>query len=339
MIEPNQRSFDKLPFNRFDKLKPLLKIFGKTAIITVADFLWNGCRKDLRLKLDNYVKSMAENCYQVYQDMTGHKVLGINIDKLEPPFALANFKVAIVIPYENKAESFEGRLILGFNEEQMAVQLAAGIAEHAGMPAEERMDEMATDILFEFMNTVAGKVITEWDKFGMTADFMPPEFVADLTFEDRQSDNLIIHSITLLLQGKKQLTILASLEEIEKRPLKDKKVLVVDDSKMIRFLLEKEFKKQGCKVFQAENGLDGFVKTQASQPDLIIMDLIMPKMGGLEAVARIRETHPSVPIIILTSTSKKEEVMTAAVHKVKGYVKKPIQMDRLLQLALNCFQS
>ena len=68
------------------------------------------------------------------------------------------------------------------------------------------------------------------------------------------------------------------------------------------------------------------------------MDLIMPKMGGLEAIARIREISPSVPIIILTSTSKKEEVMAAAVHKVKGYVKKPIQIDRLMQLAIKCFQ-
>ena len=270
--------------------------------------------------------------------MTGQTALGIKIDQLEPPFALASFKAAIVIPYENKAERFEGRFVLGFNEERMAVKLAAAIAGHAGMPVAEQMDEMATDILFEFMNTVAGKVITEWDKFGMTADFLPPEFVADLTFEDPQSGNLLIHSITLLLSGKEQLTILTSLEEIERNPLKDKKVLVVDDSKMIRFLLDKEFCKQGCQVVQAENGLDGFIKAQASLPDLIIMDLIMPKMGGLEAIAKIREINQSVPIIILTSTSKKEEVMAAAAQKVKGYVKKPIQMDRLMKLATNCFQ-
>ena len=215
---------------------------------------------------------MAENCYQVYQEMTGQNALGIKVDKLEPPFALASFKIAIVIPYENKAECFEGRFVLGFSEEHMAVKLASAIAEHAGMPAEERMDEMATDILFEFMNTVAGKVITEWDKFGMTADFLPPEFVADLTFEDQQTENLLIHSITLLLQDKNQLTILTSLEEIEKKPLKDKKILVVDDSKMIRFLLQKEFDKQGCQVVQAEDGLDGFNKAHAIKPDLIVMD-------------------------------------------------------------------
>jgi two-component system chemotaxis response regulator CheY len=288
--------------------------------------------------LENYIKSMAENCHQVYQEMTGHTVIGIKIDKLEPPFASASYKTAIVIPYENKEEGFEGRFVLGFNDEHMAVKLAGAIAEYTGMPAVDQMDDMATDILAEFMNTVAGKVITEWDQFGMTADFLPPEFVADLKFDDPRPGNLFIHSVTLLLSAKDKLTILTSLEETEKNPLKNKKVLIVDDSKMIRFLLAKEFGKQGCQVIQAEDGLDGFIKNQANQPDLIIMDLIMPKMGGIEAITRIREISPSVPIIILTSTSKKEEVMAAAAHKVKGYVKKPIQMDRLLQLAGSCFQ-
>ena len=226
----------------------------------------------------------------------------------------------------------------GFNEERMAVKLAGAIAEHTAMPAVSRMDDMATDILFEFMNTVAGKVITDWDQSGMTTDFLPPEFVSNLRFDDRRCGHLFIHSVSLSLPGNEQLTILTSLEETDKSPLNGKKVLVVDDSKMIRFLLVREFEKQGCQVIQADDGLDAFIKNQANQPDLIIMDLIMPKMGGLEAIARIRELSPNVYIIILTSTSKKEEVVAAAAHKVKGYIKKPIQMDRLLKLARSCFQ-
>lgn len=290
------------------------------------------------LGIDSYIKTMAENCFQVYQEMTGQKALGINLDKFEPPYAPISYKIAVVIPYANKAENFEGRFILGFNDERMAVSLAGKIAEHTGMPVIDQMDDLATDILFEFMNTVAGKVITEWDKFGMTADFFPPEFVADIKFNDQQAGEKLIHSVTLSLLGNEKLTILTSLEESEQSPLKDKKVLVVDDSKMIRFLLTKEFEKQGCQVTQAENGLDGIIKNQAIQPDLIIMDLIMPRMGGLEAIAKIRELNPSVNIIILTSTSKKEEVMTAASHKVKGFIKKPIQMDQLLKLSIKCFQ-
>jgi CheY-like chemotaxis protein len=287
--------------------------------------------------VDNYIQAMAEYCFQVYQEMTGKKAISVNINQVKPPFTDIQFKIAIVIAYENKKDNFEGRFILGFNDTSMAIRLADAIAKHAGMPEIDQMDEMATDILFEFMNTVAGKVITEWDRYGIRADFFPPEFVSDLNFNDLNGGELLLYSVTLSLPNKTQITILTSLEETEKNPLKDKKVLVVDDSKMIRFLLASEFKKHGCQVSQAENGLDGFIQAQSYQPDLIIMDLIMPKMGGLEAIAKIREINDSIPIIVLTSTSKKEEVMIAVKHKVKGYIKKPIQMDNLLKLAKSCF--
>jgi CheY-like chemotaxis protein len=292
----------------------------------------------ISLKFESQIKVVAETYYQIYEEMTGHSVREITFDKIDSPYAIEGFKKAIVIPYENEKENFEGRFVLGISDETMAVKLAAGIAESAGMPAVERMDDTATDILFEFMNTVVGKVITVWDKMGLTADFSPPEFVSDLQFNNQQSDDLAVYTITLKLRDNEKVMITVSSEKTKKSILKDKKVLVVDDSKMIRHLLTKEFEKQGCQVSEAENGLDGFIKTHAIQPHLIIMDLIMPKMGGLEAIDRIRELYTSVHIIILTSTSKKEEVIAAAQQKIKGFVRKPIQMDHLLKLARSCFK-
>jgi CheY-like chemotaxis protein len=292
----------------------------------------------ISLKFESQIKVVAETYYQIYEEMTGHSVREITFDKIDSPYAIEGFKKAIVIPYENEKENFEGRFVLGISDETMAVKLAAGIAENAGMPAVERMDDTATDILFEFMNTVVGKVITVWDKMGLTADFSPPEFVSDLQFNNQQSDDLAVYTITLKLRDNEKVIITVSSEKTKKSILKDKKVLVVDDSKMIRHLLTKEFEKQGCQVSEAENGLDGFIKTHAIQPHLIIMDLIMPKMGGLEAIDRIRELYTSVHIIILTSTSKKEEVIAAAQQKIKGFVRKPIQMDHLLKLARSCFK-
>lgn len=290
------------------------------------------------MDFENYIKSMAENCYHVFAEMTGQPVEGVKIESIEPPFSKISYKKAIVIPYENSQESFEGRFVLGFNDLDMAVKLAGSISHKMGMPVVAEMDDWATDILFEFMNTVAGKVITEWDNIGMAADFFPPEFATDLSFEDERSGELMINSVTLCLQNDEELALLTCLEENPKSTLKGKKVLVVDDSKMVRFLLVKELTKQGCCVIEAENGLEGFIKFHANRPDLIIMDLIMPKMGGIEAIEKIREINPSVHIIILTSTSKKKEVMAAAEHKVKGYIKKPIQIDQFLKVAQSCFQ-
>jgi hypothetical protein len=67
--------------------------------------------------LDKYIKSMAENCSRVYREMAGKTALGYKIDKLEPPFAMARFKAAIVIPYENQTQRFEVRFVLGLNAE------------------------------------------------------------------------------------------------------------------------------------------------------------------------------------------------------------------------------
>lgn len=288
------------------------------------------------MSFDDFIKVTAEKLYQVYREMTGKSAKGIDIQRVMPPFALVRYHPAIAIPYENKAQGFEGRFVLVFDKEDPAVKLAAAVGRHMGMPAVEKMDEGAISILLEFMNTMAGKVITEWEALGRPADFDSPKYLSDFSLHDETSDTEV-HYTCLILKREGSLSLFTLFRKKAKAVLKDKKILVVDDSKMIRHLLTTEFEKQGCRVSEAENGLDAFVRNQADQPDLIIMDLVMPKMGGLEAIARIRDMNPSVHIIVLTSSSKKEEVLAAAKHKVKGYVIKPIQMDQLLEMARSCF--
>jgi CheY-like chemotaxis protein len=288
------------------------------------------------MSFDDFIKVTAEKLYQVYREMTGKSAKGIDIQRTMPPYTVERYHPAIAIPYENKAQGFEGCFVLIFDKEDPAVELAAAIGRYMGMPAVEKMDEGAISILLEFMNTVAGKVITEWEALGRQADFGSPKYLSDFCLHDQASDTEVYHA-SLILKREASLSIFTLFREKAKAVLKDKKILVVDDSKMIRHLLTTEFEKQGCQVSEAQNGLDAFVRNQADHPDLIIMDLVMPKMGGLEAIARIREMNPSVHIIVLTSTSKKEEVLAAAKHKVKGYVIKPIQMDQLLEMARSCF--
>jgi DNA-binding NarL/FixJ family response regulator len=67
------------------------------------------------------------------------------------------------------------------------------------------------------------------------------------------------------------------------------------------------------------------------------MDLVMPELGGLEAISKIRGIAPSAPIIVLTSTAKKAEVLQAAKFKVKGYIRKPVDQEKLLDLSKSCF--
>ena len=83
------------------------------------------------------------------------------------------------------------------------------------------------------------------------------------------------------------------------------KVLIVDDSpavrRIVRVLFEDDTTFEVCG--EAENGREGLEKAEELRPDLVVMDLIMPVMNGLDAARAIRRIMPSVPIVLLTGNS------------------------------------
>jgi Response regulator containing a CheY-like receiver domain and an HTH DNA-binding domain len=99
-------------------------------------------------------------------------------------------------------------------------------------------------------------------------------------------------------------------------------VLIVDDSDVLRRVL-KEFlaKHAGADVFdEATDGRQAIVRVQASKPDLIILDLSMPGMGGYKAAAELKKLAPDVPILLFTMhDARPEDVgVDAVVSKVEG---------------------
>jgi CheY-like chemotaxis protein len=80
------------------------------------------------------------------------------------------------------------------------------------------------------------------------------------------------------------------------------RLLVVDDEKHIRQALERWFEAAGFEIDLAEDGQEAVEKCSSSSYDVITMDLVMPRMGGLEAVEKIRELAPDVPILIMTAS-------------------------------------
>jgi two-component system response regulator HydG len=77
-------------------------------------------------------------------------------------------------------------------------------------------------------------------------------------------------------------------------------ILVVDDEELIRWSLAEHLRGEGYDVEEAENGLQLLEKVTARTPDLILTDLKMPKMDGMEALRRLREQDADVPVIVLT---------------------------------------
>ena len=113
---------------------------------------------------------------------------------------------------------------------------------------------------------------------------------------------------------------------------KDKVILLVDD---VRFFLELEksfLKRTSCEIVMAENGEDAIKIAKETKPNLILMDLFMPKMNGDEACKAIKADPElkNVPVIMVTSAGKQEEMGRCQLAGCDDYLTKPINKMELL---------
>jgi NarL family two-component system response regulator LiaR len=118
------------------------------------------------------------------------------------------------------------------------------------------------------------------------------------------------------------------------------RVLVVDDHTVIRkglcLLLSDE--KYGIQVVgEASDGQDAIQKASLLNPDVILLDLIMPGMGGLEAIPSIRQLTPDARILILTSYAEDEQVQEAIRSGALGYLMKDASPDELVSTINNVY--
>jgi len=118
----------------------------------------------------------------------------------------------------------------------------------------------------------------------------------------------------------------------ESRSLKGLKILVIDDSKTIRRTAETLLTKEGCQVFTAIDGFDALSKIADHQPDLIFVDIMMPRLDGYETCSLIKHNKmfKETPVIMLSS---KDGLFDRARGRIVGseqYLTKPFTKDELL---------
>lgn len=111
------------------------------------------------------------------------------------------------------------------------------------------------------------------------------------------------------------------------------KILIVDDSVMIRVVTAKAFQGYECEVLEANNGVEGLAIASREKPDVIILDFSMPVMDGLEMLAKLKVDPDlrGVPVVMLTSEAGRETVLKIAKLGVKDYLIKPFKKDLLLE--------
>lgn len=101
-----------------------------------------------------------------------------------------------------------------------------------------------------------------------------------------------------------------------------KKILVVEDEPDMRQALAESLKHEGFEVIEAANGGEGLEEAIARRPDLIILDILMPKVGGMEMMKKLRQHNAwgrKVPIIMLTNLSADDKIMQGIVEDQPSY--------------------
>ncbi|MEI3599948.1 MULTISPECIES: response regulator transcription factor [unclassified Oceanobacillus] len=100
------------------------------------------------------------------------------------------------------------------------------------------------------------------------------------------------------------------------------KILIVDDEDMILEVLEAYFEKEGWETILASNGIEALKKIKENNPDIIILDLMLPDISG-EEICRLTRNESDVPIIMLTAKSTEDDLINGIVIGADDYVTKP----------------
>jgi len=108
-----------------------------------------------------------------------------------------------------------------------------------------------------------------------------------------------------------------------------RKVLLVEDDASIRYLVRQNLEFEGYEVVEAENGEEGLDKANAVDPDVLVLDLMMPKMSGMEVCKRLRQTGNEVPILMLTARSQSVDKIMGLKSGADDYLTKPFDVLEL----------
>jgi len=108
-----------------------------------------------------------------------------------------------------------------------------------------------------------------------------------------------------------------------------KRILLAEDEVALRDFVSRNLRARGFEVLEASNGLEAMALWEREDPHLLILDIMMPRMDGLEVCRRVRE-HSAVPIIVLTALDAESEKVTALDLGADDYLTKPFGVEELL---------
>ena len=117
-----------------------------------------------------------------------------------------------------------------------------------------------------------------------------------------------------------------------------KKILVIDDDFMNLKMAEHALRAQPYEIILADSGAAGLVELKKGKVDLILLDIEMPEMNGMETLKKIQEIYSDIPVIFLTASGHNQDVLNAIKLGAIDYIKKPFLPQNLLDRVAKVFQ-
>ncbi len=116
-----------------------------------------------------------------------------------------------------------------------------------------------------------------------------------------------------------------------------KRIMIIDDEKDVRLYLKTLFEKNGYETDMAQDGDEGYPKTVAYKPDLITLDILMPKQSGIRLYTKLKEDEvlKEVPVVVLTGLTQYQQFYQQDFPEDElpdAFVEKPIQQEELLKI-------
>ena len=121
--------------------------------------------------------------------------------------------------------------------------------------------------------------------------------------------------------------------------MKKYKVLVVEDDGELRLTIAEALAHNQFEVRQAVDGVEALERIQQDRPDLVMLDVNMPRMNGLDCLRRIKELDPSIIVIIMTAYSKIEDAVQAIKEGAYNYLAKPIKHQAIVELVQRALEA
>src|SRR3954451_8491156 len=108
------------------------------------------------------------------------------------------------------------------------------------------------------------------------------------------------------------------------------KILIVEDEPKMVAGLRDNFEYEGYEVMTAHDGVEGLDRALATSPDLIVLDVMMPRMSGLDVCRKLKSKRPSIPIIMLTARGQEVDKVVGLELGADDYVTKPFSVRELM---------